>query len=365
MAGFAGLGLFFAVAILNGGHGRGTVRLADNMPVQAGWATPQANPVLPAGSLRAQALWGDPCVLKIGAQYIMYMTTSIDTPFQAPIVPFRAVSADGVNWQLSPPTPVALPGGTDFISIETPSVVQFQGAYHMFFTGIYPAGGPAMMAIGHAVSPDGISWKVSPGPVISATGKPADWNGVLVGEPGAIVQGNQIFVYFSALAARPSGVPAQLQTIGLAISSDGEHFASAKQVLTQSALFPPSEGFAGYSAPAAFELNGQLHLVYDVVMSLPDANPQWQQVAIQHAVSSTDGTGGFVEDSRPIFTRYSFPLSQGEVIGPAALVDDGKVKLWFAGHVPVADLGPLVRANFSGPDFGIYYATHEAATLAK
>src|SRR6516225_8096104 len=106
------------------------------------------------------------------------MPTSIKEPFKPPIVPFRAVSPDGVNWRLDPQTPVAMPDGTRFVNIETPSVVKFQNRYHMFFSGIYPQGGPAIMAVGHAISDDGVRWQVSRDPVIASTGKPQDWNGV-------------------------------------------------------------------------------------------------------------------------------------------------------------------------------------------
>lgn len=333
----------------------------DNMPTQAGWTTPLHNPVLPAGSLRRQALWNDPTLLKEGGTYIMYMTTSIETPFKPPIVPFRATSPDGTAWKLDPPTPVAMPTGTRFVNIETPSVVKFHGEYHMFFSGIYPNARPALMAVGHAVSPDGITWKVSPGPVISETGRPQDWNGVLVGEPGAIVRGDEIFVYFSAVGARATGIPPQDQSIGLAITRDGEHFGPPKRVLTQSATYPAERGFAGYSTPSPFELNGQVHLLYDVALSLKEARPDWQQVALHHARSTTDGKSDFIQDEQPIFTRNSFPWTLGEVIGPSALVDDGQVKIWFGGHVPVSDLGPLIRRDFSGEEFGINYATRPVA----
>ena len=212
------------------------------------------------------------------------------------------------------------------------------------------------MSIGHASSSDGIHWSVSPAPVLTATGRPSDWNGVLVAEPGAVVHNDRILVYFSALAARPGGRPPQLQTIGLAVTADGEHFSTPVQVMGQSALYPPEMGYAGYSTPAAYEANGQIHLVYDVALFKDHGNPDWQQVALHHAVATGDGETEFVQDPAPIFTRDDFPWASGEILAPAALVDDGRVKLWFAGHVPPAELGPLIRNGFAGPDFGIGYA---------
>ncbi len=337
----------------------------DRIESQSGWSTPFKNPVIKAGDLRHRGLWDDPDVLKENGQYIMYLTTSVDEPFKPPILPFRAVSTDGVNWKLDPETPLLSPAGTDFVSMETPAVVKFRGRYHMFFTGVYPSSGPAMMAIGHAVSPDGVHWTASPKPVLSPTGHPADWNGFLVGEPGAIVHDDQIFVYFTALAARASGKPPQEHTIGLARTEDGEHFTPPVEVLAQSPLYPPDKGFAGYSTPQPFELNGKVHLLFDVILSLMSAHPEWQQVAIHHAVSMTDGRGDFVQDDKPIFTRNDFPGTMGEIAAPTALVDDGLVKIWFFGHVPVSDLGPLIGRDFSGPEFGIDYATRPVSDFTQ
>jgi hypothetical protein len=345
---------------INIGHVEDALSQADRIASQGGWTQPFKNPVIKAGDLRRRGLWNDPSPLKENGQYILYMSTSVDEPFKPPIVPFRAVSADGATWRLDPDGPVALPTNTSFASIETPSVVKFRNQYHMFFTGIYPPSGPAPMAVGHATSPDGIHWTVSPDAVISATGKPGDWNGILVGEPGALVRGDEIFVYFTALGARAGGKPPQDQSIGLATTADGEHFGPAARVMVQSALYPPEKGFAGYSTPSAFELDGKVHLLFDVALYDSRAKPDWQQVAIHHAVSRT-GRGDFVQDDKPVFTRNDFPLTSGEIIGPAALVDDGQVKLWFAGHAPVAALAPLIRRDFSGPEFGIYFATRSAA----
>ena len=355
IAGIVGLGLLASHATEE------TADRPDRMAHQDGWIEPFKNPVIKAGDLRKRGLWNDPCVIKEDGRYIMYLTTSIDEPFKPPIVPFRAVSTDGERWKLDPETPVVMPAGTSFVSIETPTVVKFRGRYHMFFSGVYPPGGPAMMAIGHAVSPDGIHWTVSPNAVLSGTGRLTEWNGFGVGEPGAIVRGDEIFVYFNATGARVGGKPPQDQSIGLARTQDGENFTPQVKVLAPSALYPPEQGFAGYSTPQPFELGGKMHLVYDVALSRSGDHPEWQQVALHHAVSLSDGQGDFVQDDKPIFTRNDFPWTMGEIDAPTVLVDDGEVKLWFAGHVPVSKLGNLISHDFSGEDFGIGYATRRVA----
>jgi hypothetical protein len=352
----AAIGLVIAVI-----WGCDTQSPGDNAPLDlrssGGWTTPFPNPVIKAGDFRAKALWNDPCVILADGQYVMYMTTSVDAPFQPPILPFRAVSKDARTWTLSPETPLMTPTGTPFVSVETPSVVRFHGMFHMFFTGIYAKPDPAPMAIGHAESEDGIHWTVTPRAVITATGKASDWNGYLVGDPGAIVRNDRIFVYFSAVGARPGGQPPQLQTIGLAKTSDGTTFEPSVKVLVQSSLYPPEKGFAGYSTPAAFELGGHVHLVYDVALYQRRGDPDWQQVALHHAVSQGDGETDFVQDPAPWMTRDDFGWTSGEILGPTALVDGTTLRVWFAGHVRRADLGPMIRRGISGAEFGIGYAT--------
>jgi hypothetical protein len=323
---------------------------------------PTAAPIIKAGDLRSQGLWNDPCVLKEGGQYILYMTTSVNKPFEPPVLPFRAVSTDGISWQLAPPTPLMTASGTSFKSIETPSVIKFAGRYHLYFTGVMADTSGPPMSVGHAQSDDGLNWTVTPDPVIKATGNPNDWNGYLVGEPGAIVRGNEVFVYFSAVGARQSGKPPQRQTIGLARSPDGVNFSPPVIVLEQSSLYSAAQGFAGYSAPSAFEYQGKIHLLYDVVLFRSGAEPEWQQVALHHAAAA-DGVRGFAQDDKPLLTRDDFAWTSGEILAPTALVDGNNLKMWFAGHVRRDQLAPLVQRDFSGGEFGIGYAVLPLAVL--
>ena len=342
---------------------------ADARPLgltsRGGWAFPQPNPIIKAGDMRSQGLWNDPCVLHDGTSYIMYLTSSTSAPFKPPVLPFRAVSPDGLAWSLSPATPLLSPAGTPFASLETPSVVRFRGAWHMFFTGIMARPNPAPMSVGHAVSADGITWKVTPQPVLTATGKITDWNGYLVAEPGAIVWKDRMLVYFAAIGARPGGNPPQAQSIGLAITTDGVTFGPPSRVLEQAPLYPPSRGFIGYSTPMAFALGNKVHLVYDVAVNWTGDDPEWQQVALHHAVSNRDGEGDFVQDAAPLMTRDDFDWTGGEIASPTVLVEGSKLHMWFAGHVHKSQLGPLIRRGISGREFGIGYATRPAADFER
>lgn len=325
------------------------------------WQVVGSEPVLPAGSLRKQALWNDPSVLRIADRYVMYATTSTEAPFEPPILPFRAVSKDGINWTLDPAGPLLSPRGGPYVSIETPSVVQFGGRWHMFFTGIYPSPDPAPMAIGHAVSDDGIKFTVQEWELLTASG--SDWRSYLVGEPGAVVHDGRLIVYFSAVGARVGGGP-PLQSIGLLTSPDGQSFTPPERAFGQGPAYPAAKGFAGYSAPAAVSHKGAVHLFYSVAHWQEGGDPEWKQVAIHHATSRT-GTSNFAEDSRPVLNRESASWAGGEILAPSVMIDGQTVKLWFGGHVPNADLAPLINRNISGPEFGIGLAEAPLSVLEQ
>lgn len=322
---------------------------------QPAWrANAYPDPVFAAGQQRKQGLWNDPHVLKIGDQYVMYMASSIEQPFQPPIVPFRATSPDGITWTLDPAEPLLSAEGTRFQNLETPSVVRFDDEYHMYYTGVYEEGQVPWMAIGHAVSADGIKWQ-DKGTILEATGDVEDWNGFLVAEPGAVVYRGRIYLYFTAIATRPGGKPPQLQTIGLASSEDGYEFDTPRLVLSQSESYPPELGFVGYSTPSALVLNGRIHLFHDVAAFIAGGNPEWRQVALQHAVSD-DGKTNFVQDDKPLLVQKDFHFTSGEILGPTALVDGDRVRLWFSGHVTYSELAPFVARGYRGNEFGIGHA---------
>ena len=333
-------------------------------PRQTQWTAYPGNPVIKAGDLMDKGLWNDPSVLKIDRTYVMFMTSSAKEPFKPPVLPFRAVSSNGIDWRLDPPRPLMDQSGTPFVSVETPSVVYFRGQYHMYYSGIHPSGHVPMMEIGHAASPDGITWTKDSAPVIRSSGNPAEWNGFLVGEPGAVVYKDRIYVYFTAMGARPGGgPPPQLQNIGLAISADGRIFDKPRIALSQSKLYPPEQGFPGYSTPCALVDGDTMHLFYDVVHFDKNAKPDWRQVALQHAVSK-DGGLTFVEKGGPLLRRDDNDWSvKGEVRSPAALIDGNEVKLWFAGHAGHENLANLIRRGLKGREFGIGLMTTDLANL--
>ncbi len=160
-------------------------------------------------------------------------------------------------------------------------------------------------------------------------------------EPGAVVFKNKLYLYFHASGRREGDGPGNQSVIGLVTSSDGVNFTKMKPILAQGPLYPTSapEVYVGYSTPVAEVVNGKVHLFYDVIAS----EPSWEQVALHHAVSS-DGIK-FKEDAKPIIRRNDLSWSRTEIRAPTSLFENGRFRLWFAGHdiknLPKSGIGYL------------------------
>jgi len=320
------------------------------------------NPIIALGELNDAGAWNDPCVIKSDTGYVMYLTSNRTPAANSPVEPYRAVSADGIRWRLDPSGPLLKVDGTPYIKLETPNVVHFRGEYHLYLSAAYPEGKVPTMAIVHARSPDGVTWRWSNAgkPIIAATGDLADWNGYTVAEPGAVVFNNQVYLYYSAAGARPSGKPPILQTIALARSVDGVTFENSQIVLKQSDLFPPERGYVGYSTPSPLLIDDRLHLFYDVAHHQTGRVPEWLQVALHHA-RSTDGIN-FVQDPVVLAKQNGAPWLESEVRSPSVLLDGAVLRIWFAGH---GQRGEVLRqlTERRGRLFGIGYAELDLADL--
>jgi hypothetical protein len=159
-----------------------------------------------------------------------------------------------------------------------------------------------------------------------------------VAEPGAVVVNGQLQLYFVVTAARltPTGALATPQaklSIWRATARDasGSTFGVPIPVLEQTARYPASAGYEGYSTPAALVFGGQVHLFYDVVRYAPGdpVRPQ-RQVAIVHA-SSPNGVTAWREDVRPLVQAGDVAWASQEVFAPAPLVDGNQIDVWFTG----------------------------------
>jgi sucrose-6-phosphate hydrolase SacC (GH32 family) len=269
----------------------------------------------------------------------MYATS--DNNFDFNIGIYRLVSSDGLSWALSQTTPVlqaGAPGSWDQRAVETPSVLYFNGKYHMFYTG-YPVAltDPYSYKIGHAISLDGITWTKDASYIV-APNDPANttpnltFNQWIAAEPAAVVFNNKIYLYFSAIGAN-AALGTAVQVIGLTTSSDGVNWTTPQSVLTPDQTQYPVASWLGYSTPTAAVLNGQMHLFFDVVQNVTPT----KQRRLHHAISG-DGITGWTQDSSPIYSNSSFIWTGDEIRAPSVLLDGTSLYMWFAGSTATPTL---------------------------
>lgn len=307
------------------------------------------NPIIHYGDGFADASWNDPCVLKQGNQYIMYITAAegIILSDTNTVKVYRKISSDGYNWTLSPTTPVLEPIAGTFYEggTETPSVVYRNGIYHMYLTA-YPPGNVATdFVLSHATSTDGISFTMDANPILTSDGS-SSFYGDIIGEPGAIIYHDSIYVFFTAsgtIASTPS------QSIGLIKSPDGSSFSTPESVVSiPNDVYPVINGYWGLSTPSALAINDSIYLFTDVAQTI---NGNWTQVALHQF--KTDGQSGiWHHDLQPIHTKEDFSWTDGDYLSEIRsitplLEENGLLRIWYAGNR---------IADFTGTDT-LYHVT--------
>ncbi|HTR50170.1 MAG TPA: hypothetical protein VMJ10_05640 [Kofleriaceae bacterium] len=308
--------------------------LAIDASCATGWTQDADDPVI-AFRAWGGAVWNDPWVIKDGATYRMWLSNGAGS---VGVSIYEATSSDGASWTLTSAvgSPELAPGPSAFdqVSVETPSVVKLGATYHMFWTAV-PDSDPTHYTVGHATSPDGVTWVKDAQPAIDRPSDPTQYGGLGVAEPAAVVFDNTIYLYYAAVRCR-NGVtssgcagpsPVVERAIALATSSDGVTFTpEPAPVLLQSASYPAADGYEGYSTPAALARGGGIELYYDVVHE----EPTFRQVALAYATSS-DGLA-FSEAEPAIVERDPQGWTAYEVRAPTAVDEGDHVSLWFAGN---------------------------------
>ncbi|HKK49845.1 MAG TPA: hypothetical protein VJ932_12170 [Alkalispirochaeta sp.] len=303
--------------------------------------------IIQSGDAFATSHWNDPHVLIDGDTFVIYASSpSNPDPGVNDVAIYRFTSADGKVWVLSPTNTVLDNESTTWATtaVETPSVARFGDTYHMFFTGYAGSGTDSTnYRIGHATSTDGITFTPEDSPLISPSGTVTDFDGVVVAEPGAVVVGDELRVYFSAVGFHPDiddaadGAGSIVQTLGVIRSSDGSTWTEPELVLRPNqTLFPRQVGgtdrYYGYSTPAAAVIDSKVYLFFDVIdENTPDRDSGWRQVAITYAVS-TDGISNWVHASETIHDINDFDWAVEEIRAPALVQTQDAIYLWYAGH---------------------------------
>jgi predicted GH43/DUF377 family glycosyl hydrolase len=291
------------------------------------------NPLIKTGDFFADSNWNDPHVIHDGTRFVMYASAAVN--FDENVKIYRLISDDGISWELNPSHAVLekSASGWDSYSTETPAVVYYEGQYHLFYTGYSGhLSETQYFKIGRATSPDGIHWTKDTSFLLESSDPTGpvnlDFHQHVVAEPAPVVFNGKIYLYFTAMGASAT-VGTTWQTIGLTVF-DGTSWSAPEKVLEPDLTLYPRSGYTGYSTPNAAVRDGKIHLYFDVV-----ADP-WKQVKLHHAVSA-DGITGWISDSAPLMNREDFSWTADEIRSPSALLHNGKLYLYFAGHT-VLDL---------------------------
>ena len=290
--------------------------------------------------------WGDPHVLKVGSQFIMYASS---LPNDRPddtiehIAIYRLISSDGVDWSLNPTSPVfERTGGTtwDADGAETPTVVFYKDEYHMFYTS-YPSdySDSSTYRIGHAKSADGISWtRVTAATPLIAPSDPSNstpqltFNQWVTAEPGAVVFKDKIYLYYAATGSNTEA-NSTAEVIGL-MTYDGATWSAQKEVMRPDQEVYPrlsTPYYKGFSTPAATIINNQVHLFTTAVVQKDDQGVVYKHTKIHHAYSA-NGEDKWVQDTSAIADYLDLTWHSFDIISPTAILDDNKVYLWHGGN---------------------------------
>lgn len=323
--------------------------LAPGAPAAPGWRHVSRDPVidvlrrpvgLPSKVANAPLTnWNDPSVMKEDGGYTMWASLGMKGGGKDVSI-WKLRSQDGRDWRVVGNGPV-LEGGRGFDShgVETPAVIKVGDTYHMYYTAYADPPSPVYYTMGHATSPDGERW-TKQGELTSLTsvvGKKNrernPWGWLARAEPTAVYVNGEFWLYFADVHCRVAGCkggqPMAQRGISLAKSKDGHHFTQvgSEPVLLQSASYPPSEGWEGYSTPWVVHDGDRFHLFVDLFMV--DRDDKHYQTRIAH-YDSRDGIR-FREVQADIVRVEGHPWATKSVRAPTVTRDGGRWLMWYAG----------------------------------
>jgi len=171
-----------------------------NDPATTNTLYAESDPVLIAGQ---EGEWDDavvscPYVLFLDSMYHMWYGGSTDPSLHLASIG-HAISTDGINWQKdtlnNPVLSKGLDGTWDDTWVFGPFVLYIDGTFHMWYNAWN--GTAHQIRIGHATSPDGISWDRDPNNPVLSFGYSQDWDYPRVDGPSIIFDGNFYQMWYS------------------------------------------------------------------------------------------------------------------------------------------------------------------------
>ncbi|MFQ6083553.1 MAG: hypothetical protein ACE5WD_09350 [Candidatus Aminicenantia bacterium] len=311
------------------------------------WIKYPGNPVIPEGALSDWDRWkSDPFVMKDGDIYKMWYGTNQDgTKTQIGY----AESYDGINWAHHP-TPVVRigsDGAWDDEDIETPTVVKYNGIYHLWYCARgEPEGSEwspeATYKIGHATSSDGIHWKKDPNnPVVPLGEMYIDWDWACTAEPTVIVEDGTFKIWY--LGGDVYNGKFRLR-VGYATSNDGSNWTKYQG----NPVLSSPEKNRELATPSVLRSEKG----YTLWCSLMDEEHDFFPNGPFRYATSSDGINWTMHPEYVLECEPSVTWDHSGIFGPTVLFDEdeNKYKMWYSGYE--TDWATYVH-------FGIGYATKE------
>jgi predicted GH43/DUF377 family glycosyl hydrolase len=184
-----------------GGMDEDTARIGHaTSPDGITWTKDTNNPVLDVGP---DGDWDESSVFSGGALVIdsvfhLWYTGHFSLVNNAAFRIGHATSPDGITWTKDTNNPVLDVGPTgtwDDTWVEAGSVVYDGNIYHMWYEAW--TGTDNQVRIGHATSTDGVTWAKDPANPVLSFGKPASWDYPRVDFPAVVFDGTTYHMWYS------------------------------------------------------------------------------------------------------------------------------------------------------------------------
>ncbi|AZN43421.1 glycoside hydrolase family protein [Paenibacillus albus] len=223
-----------------------------------------------------------------------------------------------LRWSHSANNPVIPASGESWKSIwvANPDFLEFQGKQLLYYrgNGIQPGTDGQRhdrLAVAEVLqlTADNIEIRDLNGgePIVDA-GAPGEFDSKDVLDPASVVWQDQVFVYYSAVGDGPDSV-------GLAISSDGEHFTKYGKIM---------DG----RAPEVIVKDGKLHMIYQMF-----SNDGYQL----HLASSEDGIHFTPVSDKPIFQDRTGGWDSLSIVTVRLMQDDEYYYMIYGASAYLAD----------------------------
>ncbi len=223
-----------------------------------------------------------PAVAKVGSQFVMYFSGTNGSGGYSYSMG-RATSLDGISWTEYSGNPVLVAqGGWEGNRVHPSWFSVGTNGYDLYYSG-GTVGTPVQ--VGHATSPDGLTWTEDPANPVLTPGASGSWDAWAVAHPYLVTVGSQLRMYFTGYDTSSNSV---LQ-IGYA-------------------TFGPSSG--GYVGEGSW--------VSDVYDS-GNPNTTWSSLSWVASMPPNTGVGAAVQVGNTSVPDYTWTLSPPSLTTPTTL----------------------------------------------